>query len=159
MYMQAITPMDPGFYPYDTLKREWKERGLDPKLLQASHLRYQSEITIIFLVLPRRKVQKKLHFFNMINHGISKDLYCKIYCPQKTYSTSLLTLRSKLVFSFTLKHILLISQPPPYLESLQVLGPNFFVSAQSSANVLFVQQNFLGSSNIKIYSKTTTPYA
>jgi hypothetical protein len=33
MYMQAITPMDPGFYPYDTLKREWKERGLNPKLL------------------------------------------------------------------------------------------------------------------------------
>ncbi|KAB2597693.1 2-oxoglutarate-dependent dioxygenase AOP1 [Pyrus ussuriensis x Pyrus communis] len=80
-------------------------------------------------------------FFHITNHGISKDLFRKLY----SLSNDLFSLPSdtklKLGPSSSAKTYTPHFIASPYFESLRVSGPKFFDSAQSSAQVLFDQHN------------------
>ncbi|GLT46168.1 hypothetical protein SLA2020_199440 [Shorea laevis] len=80
---------------------------------------------------------KEWGFFHITNHGVSKELYMKLY----TLSNHLFSipLESKMrlgpfssIRTYTPHFI-----ASPLFESLRVPGPDFFASAQSSAEVLF----------------------
>lgn len=84
---------------------------------------------------------KEFGFFHITNHGVSKELYHKLY----SLSTHLfnLPLQSKLkagplssIKTYTPRFI-----ASPFFESLRVSGPDFFSSAQSSALHLLNQNN------------------
>ncbi|XP_051135853.1 gibberellin 20-oxidase-like protein [Andrographis paniculata] len=80
---------------------------------------------------------KEWGFFQIINHGISKDLYTKIYSlSNKIFSlppeSKLRLGPSSLTKAYTPHFI-----ASPFFESLRVAGPDFAASARSSANALF----------------------
>ncbi|KAI9109834.1 hypothetical protein K1719_018875 [Acacia pycnantha] len=88
------------------------------------------------------KACKDWGFFHIVNHGISKDLFRKLH----SLSQSLFSLPSdtklKLgpfssVKSYTPHFI-----ASPFFESLRVNGPDFYVSAKNSADVLLGKQNY-----------------
>ncbi|PON43033.1 Oxoglutarate/iron-dependent dioxygenase [Parasponia andersonii] len=90
-------------------------------------------------------------FFHIINHGISKDLYSKI-CSMSNDLFSLASETKLKLGPFSSSktytpHFL----ASPFFESLRVSGPNFFASAQSSADVLFEQQSSLFSEMLQEY--------
>ncbi|XWS60116.1 hypothetical protein CRYUN_Cryun07bG0006800 [Craigia yunnanensis] len=80
-------------------------------------------------------------FFRITNHGVPKDLFRKLY----SLSNHLFSLpnESKLKVGPTssLKTYIPHFIASPFYESLLVSGPDFFVSAQSSVDVLFNQPN------------------
>lgn len=81
-------------------------------------------------------------FFRISNHGISKELYNKLYSlSQQLFGlpaeTKLELGPSSSINTYTPHFI-----ASPFFECLRVLGPNFFASAQSSADTLFGQQSF-----------------
>lgn len=84
---------------------------------------------------------KKWGFFHIINHGISIDLYSKIYILSKELFNLPSDTKLKLGPFSSAKTYTPHFIASPYFESLRVAGPNFFASAQSSANILFVEQN------------------
>ncbi|KAK3037191.1 hypothetical protein RJ639_030084 [Escallonia herrerae] len=79
---------------------------------------------------------KEWGFFHITNHGISKDLIRKLY----SHSNHLFGLPSELKLnagpSSTIKTYTPHFIASPFFESLRVSGPDFFASAQSSAEVL-----------------------
>lgn len=80
-------------------------------------------------------------FLHITNHGISKDLFRKLY----SLSNGLFSLPSdtklKLGPFSSAKTYTPHFIASPFFESLRVSGPKFFESAQTSANVLFDQHN------------------
>jgi hypothetical protein len=81
-------------------------------------------------------------FFRISNHGISKELYNKLYSlSQQLFGlpaeTKLELGPSSSINTYTPHFI-----ASPFFECLRVFGPNFFASAQSSADTLFGQQSF-----------------
>lgn len=75
-------------------------------------------------------------FFQIINHGISKDLYTKIYSlSNKIFS---LPSESKLKLGpfSPLKTYTPHFIASPFFESIRVSGPDFAASARGSADVL-----------------------
>ncbi|XP_042969061.1 gibberellin 20-oxidase-like protein [Carya illinoinensis] len=84
---------------------------------------------------------KKWGFFHIINHGISIDLYSKLYMLSKGLFSLPSDTKLKLGPFSSVKTYTPHFIASPYFESLRVAGPNFFASAQSSANILFVEQN------------------
>ncbi|KAM1028101.1 hypothetical protein TB2_040717 [Malus domestica] len=80
-------------------------------------------------------------FFHITNHGISKDLFRKLY----SLSNDLFSLPSdtklKLGPLSSAKTYTPHFIASPFFESLRVSGPRFFDSAQTSAHVLFDQHN------------------
>ncbi|GMY09175.1 gibberellin 20-oxidase-like protein [Fagus crenata] len=84
---------------------------------------------------------KKWGFFHIINHGISKDLFSKLYLLSKDLFNLPSETKLKVGPFSSIKTYTPHFIASPYFESLRVSGPNFFASAQSSANALFVQQN------------------
>ncbi|PIA49399.1 hypothetical protein AQUCO_01300308v1 [Aquilegia coerulea] len=80
-------------------------------------------------------------FFLITNHGISKELYGKMY----TLSNQLFALpndsKLKLGPLSSLKTYTPHFIASPFFESLRVSGPNFYDSAKSSADVLFNPAN------------------
>lgn len=75
-------------------------------------------------------------FFQIINHGISKDLHTKIYSlSNKIFS---LPPESKLKLGplSSLKTYTPQFIASPFFESIRVSGPDFAASAQNSADVL-----------------------
>lgn len=75
-------------------------------------------------------------FFLISNHGISRDLYRRIY----TLSKQLFGLSTDVKLQFGSSYIPHFIASPFY-ECLRIDGPNFLGSAQSSAKVLFEQQS------------------
>lgn len=75
--------------------------------------------------------------FHIINHGISKDLCSQI----QTLSKHLFTLPSKTKLRLgplsSLNSYTPLFIASPFFESLRVNGPNFYVSADNSAEILF----------------------
>ncbi|KAK9049498.1 hypothetical protein SSX86_031529 [Deinandra increscens subsp. villosa] len=84
---------------------------------------------------------KEWGFFHIINHGISQELYRKL----RSLSCQLFSLPYDLKLkagptsstkTYTPRFI-----ASPFFESLRVSGPDFYASAQSSAEALFNQPN------------------
>ncbi|WCJ22792.1 2-oxoglutarate (2OG) and Fe(II)-dependent oxygenase superfamily protein [Euphorbia peplus] len=80
---------------------------------------------------------KKWGFFRIINHGISNNLYSKIFNLSHHFFT--LPSHKKLVLgpSSSLKTYTPHFIASPFFESLRVSGPDFFGSAHSSAAAVF----------------------
>ncbi|KAM0072331.1 putative non-hem dioxygenase domain, isopenicillin N synthase [Helianthus debilis subsp. tardiflorus] len=80
-------------------------------------------------------------FFNIVNHGISKDLFENI----KSFSNQLFDLPSevklKLGPSSSIKTYTPQFIASPYFESFRVSGPDFHSSAQGSVDVVFNDNN------------------
>ncbi|GLU14184.1 hypothetical protein SLE2022_307680 [Rubroshorea leprosula] len=99
---------------------------------------------------------KEWGFFHITNHGVSKELYMKLY----TLSNHLFSipLESKMrlgpfssIRTYTPHFI-----ASPFFESLRVSGPDFFASAQSSAEVLFDPPSSEFSEILKEYGNKMT---
>lgn len=84
---------------------------------------------------------KKWGFFHIINHGISEDLYSKLCTLSKDLFSLPSDTKLKLGPFSSLKTYTPHFIASPYYESLRVSGPDFFASAQSSADLLSVQQS------------------
>ncbi|XP_062156185.1 gibberellin 20-oxidase-like protein [Alnus glutinosa] len=84
---------------------------------------------------------KKWGFFHIINHGISIDFYRKLYLLSKDLFRLPSDTKIKLGPLSSIKTYTPHFIASPYFESLRVSGPNFFASAQSSADILFSQEN------------------
>lgn len=84
---------------------------------------------------------KEWGFFQIINHGISKDLYSKIY----SLSNKIFCLPSESKLKLGPFSLLKTYTPhfiaSPFFESIRVSGPDFAASAQSSADVLGEQDS------------------
>ncbi|EOY22835.1 hypothetical protein QUC31_007947 [Theobroma cacao] len=95
-------------------------------------------------------------FFRITNHGVSKDLYRKLY----SLSNHLFSLpdesKLKLGPTSSLKTYTPHFIASPFFESLRVSGPDFFASAQSSVDVLFEQPNSEFSEVLKEYGSLMT---
>lgn len=80
-------------------------------------------------------------FFHIINHGISKDVYRKLY----SLSTHIFSLpyesKIKLGPSSSVRTYTPHFIASPFFESLRVSGPDFFASAQSSTGILLDHPN------------------
>ncbi|PON35582.1 Oxoglutarate/iron-dependent dioxygenase [Trema orientale] len=99
---------------------------------------------------------KELGFFHIRNHGVTKDLYKRLYSLSKHIFS--LPLESKLkvgpfssVNTYTPHFI-----ASPFFESLRVSGPDFFASAQASATVLLNQQSSEFSEILREYGSKMT---
>ncbi|KAI3444547.1 hypothetical protein Pfo_001212 [Paulownia fortunei] len=79
---------------------------------------------------------KEWGFFQIINHGISKDLYSKIYSISNKIFCLPSESKLKLVKTYTPHFI-----ASPFFECIRVSGPEFAASAQSSADVLGEQDS------------------
>lgn len=84
---------------------------------------------------------KEWGFFYITNHGISKELYRKL-CSISNHLFKLPSeLKLKLGPSSTLKTYTPHFIASPFYESLRVSGPDFFASAQSSAEEVLSLQS------------------
>lgn len=88
-----------------------------------------------------RQVCKEWGFFHITNHGISKDVYNKIYSLSNHIFNLSLELKLKVGPLSSIKTYTPHFIASPFFESLRVSGPDFFASAQSSASVLLNPQN------------------
>lgn len=94
-------------------------------------------------------------FFHILNHGVSKDLYKKL-CNVSNHIFSVShEVKLKLGPTSTLKTYTPHCIASPYFESLRVSGPDFFASAQASAEVLN-QQSSEFSETLKEYGDRMT---
>ncbi|XP_059654221.1 gibberellin 20-oxidase-like protein [Cornus florida] len=99
---------------------------------------------------------KEWGFFHIINHGISRDLYDKIHSlSQHLFSISSET-KLKLGPFSSIKTYTPHFIASPFFESLRVSGPDFFASAQTSADVLFEQNNSEFSESLEEYGNKMT---
>lgn len=87
------------------------------------------------------KASKVWGFFHIINHGISKELCSQLHSISK-YLFSLPSETKLRVGPFSsLKSYTPHFIASPFFESLRVNGPNFYVSAKSSSEILFDKQD------------------
>lgn len=80
-------------------------------------------------------------FFYVTNHGISQDMFKKVYSFSKHIFSSPTDTKLKLGPSSCIKTYTPHFIASPYFESLRVSGPNYFAAAKASACVLFGQQS------------------
>ncbi|KAL5981492.1 hypothetical protein ACLOJK_015554 [Asimina triloba] len=83
------------------------------------------------------KACKHWGFFHITNHGISEQLYNKLYSHSKHLFTLPLQTKTQLGPSSHLKTYTPHFIASPFFESLRVSGPDFFASAKASADHLF----------------------
>ncbi|KAK4476586.1 hypothetical protein RD792_015743 [Penstemon davidsonii] len=95
---------------------------------------------------------RELGFFQIINHGISKDLYNKMY----SLANKLFCLPSKSKLKLGLKTYTPHFIASPFFESLRVSGPEFGASAQSSADVLLEEHDSEFSEVLQEYGSKVT---
>lgn len=84
---------------------------------------------------------KEWGFFHITSHGISKDLYNKLCLLSKSLFRLPSDTKMKLGPFSSLKTYTPHFIASPFFESLKVSGPDFFLSARSSADVLSDIQN------------------
>lgn len=87
------------------------------------------------------KACKDWGFFHIINHEISKDLCSQLHSLSKHFFNLPSDTKLKLgpfssIGSYTPHFI-----ASPFFESLRIDGPNFYVSAKNSEDILFDKQN------------------
>ncbi|KAL1549861.1 gibberellin 20-oxidase-like protein [Salvia divinorum] len=75
-------------------------------------------------------------FFQIINHGISKDLFTKIYSLSNSFFSLPSESKLKLGPSSPLKTYTPLFIASPFFESLRVSGPDFAASAKNSTDAL-----------------------
>ncbi|XP_057780064.1 LOW QUALITY PROTEIN: gibberellin 20-oxidase-like protein [Salvia miltiorrhiza] len=131
---------------HPTLKRK-KEKRNSSKMIYESESPLELPVVDVSEALDSSSLSslgaacREWGFFQIINHGISKDLYAKIY----SLSTNIFSLPSqsklKLGPSSHLKTYTPHFIASPFFESLRVSGPDFAASAQSSASVLAHHDN------------------
>ncbi|KAL1328953.1 hypothetical protein HN51_046127 [Arachis hypogaea] len=97
------------------------------------------------------KACKEWGFFHIINHGISKDLCNQLHSLSKCLFSLPSDTKLKLgpfsnVKSYTPPFI-----ASPFFESLRVNGPDFYLSAKSSEDVLFHRTNSKFSETLQEY--------
>ncbi|QCE12322.1 gibberellin 20-oxidase-like protein isoform X2 [Vigna unguiculata] len=83
------------------------------------------------------KASKDWGVFYIINHGISKDLFSHIQSLSKHLFNLPSDTKLRLGPFSSLKSYTPHFIASPFFESLRVTGPNFYVSANSSAEILF----------------------
>jgi len=85
---------------------------------------------------------KEWGFFQITNHGLSKELYSKLF----SFSKQIFSLPYDIKLKLGPKSPVKSYTPPfivsPFYEGLRVSGPEFFASAQCSGKVLFAQKSF-----------------
>ncbi|EEF51586.1 gibberellin 20-oxidase-like protein [Ricinus communis] len=84
---------------------------------------------------------KEWGFFRIINHGVSKDLYRKLYFLADHLFNLPCESKIKIGPSSSIKTYTPHFIASPFFESLRVSGPDFFASAQTSSQVLFHHPN------------------
>ncbi|XP_010529599.1 PREDICTED: gibberellin 20 oxidase 1 [Tarenaya hassleriana] len=89
------------------------------------------------VLLSLSKACREWGFFYVTNHGISRDLFSRIYSLSKQIFSVPLDSKLKLDPFSSLKTYTPRFIASPYFESLVVSGPDFFASAKASADVLF----------------------
>ncbi|XP_034709169.1 gibberellin 20-oxidase-like protein [Vitis riparia] len=99
---------------------------------------------------------KEWGFFHITSHGITKDLYGRLCLLSKSLFSLPSDTKLKLGPFSSLKTYTPHFIASPFFESLRVSGPDFFVSAQSSADVLFDKQNSEFSEVLQEYGKKMT---
>lgn len=81
-------------------------------------------------------------FFNIVNHGVSKDLYESIH----SFSNQFFDLPSETKLKLGPSSCIKTYTPPfiasPYFESFKVCGPDFHSSAQDSIDVIFDEKPY-----------------
>ncbi|XP_023754270.1 gibberellin 20-oxidase-like protein [Lactuca sativa] len=81
-------------------------------------------------------------FFNIVNHGVSKDLYESIH----SFSNQFFDLPSETKLKLGPSSCIKTYTPPfiasPYFESFKVCGPDFHSSAQDSIDVIFEEKPY-----------------
>lgn len=80
-------------------------------------------------------------FFHILNHGVSKDLYKKLRMVSNRIFSLSHEVKYKLGPTSTLKTYTPHFIASPFFESFRVSGPNFFASAQASAEALNQQSS------------------
>lgn len=90
---------------------------------------------------PLSKACKDWGFFHIINHEISKDLCSQLHSLSKYIFNLPSDTKLKLGPFSSLKSYTPHFIASPFFESLRIDGPNFYVSAKSSEDVLFEKQN------------------
>ncbi|KAF8380232.1 hypothetical protein HHK36_027714 [Tetracentron sinense] len=95
-------------------------------------------------------------FFHITGHGISKDLYSKLYSLSKNFFNLPFDSKLKLGPSSSIKTYTPHFIASPYFESLRVSGPEFFNSAQISADALFDQPSSEFSEILQEYGSKMT---
>ncbi|XP_021677123.2 gibberellin 20-oxidase-like protein [Hevea brasiliensis] len=94
---------------------------------------------------------KEWGFFHIINHGVSKNLYKKLYSLSNHLFSLPCESKIKVGPSSSLKSYTPHFIASPFFESLRVSGPDFHGSAQSSAELLFDHPNLEFSETLKEY--------
>ncbi|XP_058743999.1 gibberellin 20-oxidase-like protein [Vicia villosa] len=97
------------------------------------------------------KACKEWGFFHIINHEVSKDLCSQLHSLSKFVFSLPCDTKLKLGPFSSLKSYTPHFIASPFFESLRVDGPNFYVSAKSSQDVLFENQNSKFSETLEDY--------
>ncbi|XP_047182957.1 gibberellin 20-oxidase-like protein, partial [Vigna umbellata] len=97
------------------------------------------------------KACKDWGFFHIINHGISKDLCSQIHYLSKYLFSLPSEAKLKLGPFSSIKSYTPHFIASPFFESLRINGPNFYVSAKSSEEILFEKQNSRFSETLQEY--------
>ncbi|KAF8378792.1 hypothetical protein HHK36_030141 [Tetracentron sinense] len=99
---------------------------------------------------------KEWGFFHITGHGISQDLYSKLYSLSKHLFSLPSITKLKLGPSSSIKTYTPHFIASPFFESLRVSGPDFFTPAQTSADLLFDQPNSEFSEILQEYGSKMT---
>jgi isopenicillin N synthase-like dioxygenase len=99
---------------------------------------------------------KEWGFFHIINHGISKELYKKLHSVSTDVFHLPPELKTNAGPSSNIKTYTPHFIASPFFESLRVSGPEFYDSAQKSAQVLFNQSKDEFSEVLKEYGSKMT---
>ncbi|XP_061373544.1 gibberellin 20-oxidase-like protein [Gastrolobium bilobum] len=97
------------------------------------------------------KACKDWGFFHIINHGISKDLCSQLHLLSKYLFSLPSNTKLKLGPFSSIKSYTPHFIASPFFESLRINGPNFYVSAKSSEDILFDKQNSKFSEKLQEY--------
>lgn len=89
------------------------------------------------LLSPIAEACRKWGFFLITNHGVSEELYSKLKNLCKQLFSLPLDAKLKLGPLSSIKSYTPHFIASPFFESLRVSGPDFFSSAQGSADVIF----------------------
>ncbi|RDY07898.1 Gibberellin 20-oxidase-like protein, partial [Mucuna pruriens] len=97
------------------------------------------------------KACKDWGFFHIINHGISKDLCSQIQSLSKHLFSLPSDTKLRLGPFSTIKSYTPFFIASPFFESLRINGPNFYLSAKSSEDILFDKHNSKFSETLQEY--------
>ncbi|KAJ7951143.1 2-oxoglutarate-dependent dioxygenase [Quillaja saponaria] len=92
-------------------------------------------------------------FFHIVNHGISKELHTQLHLLSEELFSLPSDIKLKVGPLSSIKSYTPHFIASPYFESLRISGPDFYASAQTSADILFNQQNSKFSEVLQEYGR------